>query len=283
MFHGVQRWYTGQVLLPPDRNQVRELSTSHNLIHKVTEDHTLSCISSDSRARLQPLYGLLSSLSLPPTLTPFTPSLVVSPLCAISVFHIWLNYCLAVSLLAAVPICATKTRDLHYTHSGRLPKDLTLVSAGCVNYSSNLMSLVMQIKVTSEFPDVLVSMDVSTFGKQGERSNCNVSWFCRTKTHPSNSLVSNSQWEKAGLNLEEPLSKCCLSPVFTSHKRRSLIYSVKKAKHLNLLRAGPFLYLSPASQQCSRGVAGSELASEKQRSVEGGEHKICMLEETRWT
>lgn len=29
----------------------------------------------------------------------------------------------------------------------------------------------MQIKVTSEFPDVLVSMDVSTFGKQGYRSN----------------------------------------------------------------------------------------------------------------
>lgn len=32
----------------------------------------------------------------------------------------------------------------------------------------------MQIKVTSEFPDVLVSVDVSAFGKQGYHSNGNV-------------------------------------------------------------------------------------------------------------
>lgn len=147
-----------------------------------------------------------------------------SPLCCKSVPH--LNYCLAVRLLAAVPICATKRHEICITLiSGPCQKYFTLASAGRVNYCSNLMSLVMQIKVTSECPDVHVSTDGGTFGKQGYHSDGNVLWFCYTKLIRQSAYFQmagergwdwNWNWNSLYQTLVYPL---CLQPT----KRRSLI------------------------------------------------------------
>lgn len=60
------------------------------------------------------------------------------------------------------------TRDLHDAHFRSLPTYFASASAACVNDCSNLIGLVMQIKVTAEFPDVHVPTDVSALGKRGD-------------------------------------------------------------------------------------------------------------------
>lgn len=144
------------------------------------------------------------------------------------------------------------------------------VSTERLNYPLNWRCLVMQIKVTSDFPDVPVSTDVSTFAKQGYHSSSSVLGFCHSR------LIH--QWATwAGRASVKPQFIPC---VYNPQKE---VIDMKKAKHSNLLRAGPFLYLTPAFQQRSRGVAHSKLTGKAQRGREGGSHKICMLEETRWT
>lgn len=81
----------------------------------------------------------------------------------------------------------------------------------------------------------------------------------------------------------------CLQPT----KRRSLIYIFKKEKgkkrkHLNLLGARPPLYLPSTFQQRSRGSEAAQTHEQAggragETAAKGGGHKICMLEETRWT
>lgn len=62
----------------------------------------------------------------------------------------------------------------------------------------------------------------------------------------------------------------------------------KKAKHSNLLQARPFLYLTPAFQQRSRGAAGCKLASKtlSRGEREAGRKSACWKKQDghkRWT
>lgn len=79
----------------------------------------------------------------------------------------------------------------------------------------------------------------------------------------------------------------CLQPT----KRRSLIYIFKKEREKTLEPArseasslSPFNI--PAALEGQRGSGNSRVsgrASETEAGAKGGGHKICMLEETRWT
>lgn len=106
------------------RRSFRKPSTVSNLIHRVTEDHNLSRIGEPVQI---PVPGREAFACVwPPHISPSpSPSLPVSLHCAVSVFHIWLNYCLAVSLLAAASICATKRHEIC----------ITLISGACQNIS----------------------------------------------------------------------------------------------------------------------------------------------------
>lgn len=158
------------------------------------------------------------------------------------------------------------TRDLHDAHFRSLPTYFALASAACVNDCSNLIGLVMQIKVTAEFPDVHVPTDVSALGKRGRGA------ACRGWTHPSKRprLKRHLNWNGLCQSTVYPL-------VFTTHKKKVIDIYIQKGKGKNTRTCSErgLLFISLQHSSSARGAArqrklASERAGERDRSGSEG-------------
>lgn len=126
----------------------------------------------------------------------------------------------------------------------------------------------MQIEVTTKFPDVLLS--VSVFGLRGSHSKSGVSWICHTQH------ICQSAFSQMGDGRDLVWTgRASVKPRFITVYPLCLQHHhhppppkkghwLKQAKHSNLLRARPSLYLAPAFQQCLRGAAGRKLARHRE-------------------